>query len=120
MLCKPLLLHLEIGEGLMILLLYVNNMLIMVHDMMAINKLKEQLIETFEMKDLGVVRKILGIKIMHDKKSSILELNQQDYVKKVLTMFSMQGAKPMMTPLASQFKLSNSQLTKMDKELDEM
>ena len=45
------------------LLLYVNDMLIAAKDMSKIDRLKSQLSNEFEMKDLGANRKILSVKI---------------------------------------------------------
>ena len=45
------------------LLLYVDDILIIAKDMFEINKLKILLSGEFEMKDLGAVKKILGIEI---------------------------------------------------------
>ena len=59
------------------------------------------------MKDLGPAKQILGIRIT--RSSGVLRLSQEEYVKKVLSRFSMSDAKPMSTPLASHFKLSKEQ-----------
>jgi len=48
------------------LLLYVDDMLIASKDKSLISKLKSQLIREFEMKDLGVAKKILGMEIQRD------------------------------------------------------
>jgi hypothetical protein len=49
-----------------------------------------------------------------------LKLSQTEYVKKVLSRFSMDGAKLVSTPLESHFRLTNDQLPKMDQEKDYM
>ena len=54
------------------------------------------------MKDLGAAKKILGMKITRDRKSGLLFLSQQNYVKKVLQRFNMQDAKAVSTPIAPQ------------------
>lgn len=56
----------------MILLLYVNDMIVS-SNLNTIKKLKEQLVETFKMKDLG--GEILGMSIACDIKSGTLELS---------------------------------------------
>ena len=48
------------------LLLYVDDMLIASKDKCLISKLKSQLGREFEMKDLGVAKKILGMEIQRD------------------------------------------------------
>ena len=57
---------LAMGVGTMILLLYIDDMLIAGPEMEVIEKLKERLVKSFEMKDLGRVRKILGMMIERD------------------------------------------------------
>ncbi|RVW59169.1 Retrovirus-related Pol polyprotein from transposon TNT 1-94 [Vitis vinifera] len=71
-----------------------------------INNLKKQLSKQFAMKDLGVAKQILGMRIIRDKANGTLKLSQSEYVKKVLSMFNMNEAKPVSTPLRSHFKLS--------------
>jgi hypothetical protein len=88
------------------LLLYVDDMLIAAKDKSEIAKLKEQLNLEFEMKDLGVARKILSVEIIRDIKFGMLYLSQRGYIEKVLCRFNMQDAKPVSTPLAPHFKLS--------------
>ena len=88
------------------LLLYVNDMLIAGSSIEEINNLKKQLSKQFVMKDLGVAKQILGMRIIRDKSNVTLKLSQSKYVKKVLSRFNMNEAKLVSTPLASHFKLS--------------
>ncbi|KAG8481151.1 hypothetical protein CXB51_025916 [Gossypium anomalum] len=76
------------------LLLYVDDMLIAAKDKGEIRKVKAQLNEEFEMKDLGPAKKILGMEILRDRKTSKLYLSQKGYIEKVLCRFNMQSAKP--------------------------
>ncbi|KAG8481839.1 hypothetical protein CXB51_027157 [Gossypium anomalum] len=90
------------------LLLYVDDMLIAAKDKGEIRKVKAQLSEEFEMKDLGPAKKILGMEIPRDRKASKLYLSQKGYIEKVLCKFNMQSAKPVSTPLAAHFRLSSA------------
>ncbi|KAG8484978.1 hypothetical protein CXB51_021839 [Gossypium anomalum] len=90
----------------MYLLLYVDDMLIAAKDKGEIRKVKTQLSEEFEMKDLRLAKKILGMEILRYRKASKLYLCQKGYIEKVLCRFNMQNAKPVSTPLAAHFKLS--------------
>ncbi|KAG8480232.1 hypothetical protein CXB51_024818 [Gossypium anomalum] len=76
------------------ILLYVDDMLIAAKDKREIRKVKAQLSEEFEMKDLGPAKKILGIEILRDRKASKLYRSQKGYIEKVLCRFNMQSAKP--------------------------
>lgn len=84
--------------------------------MSQIVRLKKQLGEEFEIKDLGVAKKILGIEITRDRRVGKLMLSQQSYIEKVLKRFNMTGAKLVFVPFASQFKLSTdmSQFKEME------
>ena len=72
------------------------------------------------MKDLGVAKQILGMRIIRDKANGTLKLLQSEYVKKILSRFNMNEAKPVSTPLGSYFKLSKEQSLKTEKEKDHM
>ena len=58
-----------------ILLLYVDDMLVAGTNMQDINVLKKKLANSFLMKDLGVAKKILGMRITRDKKNHKLTLS---------------------------------------------
>jgi hypothetical protein len=74
--------------------------------MLKIKRLKSLLGDEFEMKDLGAVKKILGIEIHMDRKVGKLYLPQKKYIEKVLERFGMHNSKPMSTPLGAHFRLS--------------
>ena len=85
-----------------------------------INNLKKQLSKQFAMKDLGAAKQILGMRIIRDKANGTLKLSQSEYVKKVLSRFNMNKAKPVSTPLGSHFKLNKEQSPKTEEERDHM
>ncbi|KAE8735061.1 hypothetical protein F3Y22_tig00000477pilonHSYRG00233 [Hibiscus syriacus] len=101
-------------------LLYVDDMLIAAKNMDDVIGLKTLLSQEFDMKDLSVAKKILGMEICRDRDSRKLWLSQQGYVKKMLERFTMSSAKPVSTPLANHFKLSSEQCPKTDKEDEDM
>ena len=65
-----------------ILLLYVDDMLIVGHDKNGIQSLKREFIKSFEMKDLGPTKQILGVKIVRDRKNGKLWLSQQNILRR--------------------------------------
>ena len=73
-----------------ILLLYVDGMLVAGSNMQDINVLKIKLAKSFAMKDLGVAKKILGMRITRDRKNRKLTLSQGEYIEKVFHRFRMQ------------------------------
>ncbi|KAG8483260.1 hypothetical protein CXB51_022251 [Gossypium anomalum] len=102
------------------LLLYVDDMLIAAKDKGEIRKVKAQLSEEFEMKDLGPAKKILGMEILRDRKTSKLYLSQKGYIEKLLCRFNMRSAKPVSTPLAAHFRLSSTLSPQSDDEIEYM
>jgi hypothetical protein len=88
--------------------------------MVEINRLKAQLARTFDMKDLGATKQILGMEIHRDRKNGKLWLSQQKYVEKILMRFGMNNVKPVQIPLASHFKLSSGLCPSNDEEKDYM
>ncbi|TXG72666.1 hypothetical protein EZV62_001245 [Acer yangbiense] len=85
-----------------------------------INELKRLLGREFDMKAIGVAKKILGMEIKRDRKAGKLWLSQKRYIHKVLEKFSMLDAKAVSTPLASHFVLSAKQCISTDAEMEEM
>lgn len=103
------------------LLLYVDDMLIACKSKLEIDKLKTQLRNEFEMKDLGEAKKILGMEIDRDRVKGTVCLSQKQYLKKVLQRFGMdKNTKPVSTPLAHHFKLSALMSPRTDKEREYM
>ena len=103
-----------------ILLLYVDDMLVIGQDCNLINKLKLELSNAFDMKDLGPAKNILGMQIMRDRKCGKLWLSQEKYIERVLLRFHMENAKPVNTPLATHFKLSKKFCPTSTQEKEEM
>ena len=94
--------------GLIILVLYVDDMLIAAKDKSDVEKLKKMLRSEFKMKDLGPAKRILGMEIHRDFDGGKLWLTQGSYARKVIARFNMEGSKPVTTPLAAHFKLSTA------------
>ena len=107
-------------DDFVILLLYVDDILIVGRNVSRIDKLKKQLNKYFSMKDLGSVKKILGIRIERDRASKKLYMSQEQYIKKVFERFNISKAKVVSSPLASHFKLSNRHSPSIDKEKEDM
>jgi hypothetical protein len=95
-----------------ILLLYIDGMLVAGSNMHDIHLLKRKLADSFAMKDLGVAKKILGIRITRDMENCKLTLSQDEYIEKVLERFRMQNEKLVSTPLANHLKLTKEMCPK--------
>ena len=88
------------------LLLYVDDMLIASESVKAVKGLKKALLKEFEMKNLGLAKKILGMEICRDKNKGLLHLSQGGYIQKVLERSGMEKSKSVETPLPSHISLS--------------
>jgi hypothetical protein len=95
-------------------------MLIAAKSRKEITTLKRLLSSEFEMKDLGVAKKILGMKITRDRKAGLLFLSQHAYIEKVLQRFNMHDAQSISTPIAPHFKLSAEQCARSDEDIEYM
>ena len=62
-------------DDFIILLLYVDDMLIIGHDSSKNDRLKRELSKSFSIKDLGLAKQILGMKISCDRKNRKLWLS---------------------------------------------
>jgi len=71
-------------DDFIIMLLYVDDMFIVGKNVFRIVRLKKQLGESFPMKNMGVSKQILAIRIMRDRKEKKLWLSQEHYIKRVL------------------------------------
>jgi Reverse transcriptase (RNA-dependent DNA polymerase) len=101
------------------LLLYVDDILIAGHDTQMIDMLKKEMSKLFDMKDMGQARQILGMQIIHDRKTRRLWLSQEKYIERVLERFNMQEAKKVSCPLPNHPKLSKKLCPSTEKEKDE-
>jgi hypothetical protein len=98
-----------------ILALYVDDMIVASKIMVEINRLKAQLARTFDMKDLGATKQILGMEIHRDGKIGKLWLSKHKYVEKILMRFGMNNVKLVKIHLASHFKIQVYVLVMMKK-----
>lgn len=91
--------------SLIYLVLYVDDMLIATKNKSNVQRLKGLLSAEFEMKDLGVASKILGMEIYRDINRKKLFLSQKGYIQKILSRFGMSTAKAVDTPCAASIHL---------------
>jgi hypothetical protein len=83
-----------IGDHLIYLVLYMDDMLLIENDKEIIQDVKTHWFSKFDMKDLGVANFILGMEIKIDQENIKLWLNQRKYVDTILKRFNMHECKP--------------------------
>jgi hypothetical protein len=86
-----------------LLLLYVDDMLIAKTDASTqASAVKDQLKDKFKMKDLGRVRRFLGIEVDED-----YNICQKDYITQILRRFRLEKARPALNPMDPDVRLDN-------------
>ncbi|GKC90446.1 retrotransposon protein, putative, ty1-copia subclass [Tanacetum coccineum] len=96
----------EFAPGMYIyLLLYVDDILIACKSKSEIEYTKGLLRKEFDMKELGPVRKILGMEIIRDRGSRTLKVSQSGYVHKILNNYIIDNGKSVFVPLGAHFKV---------------
>ena len=79
--------------GIVFMVIYVDDILIMGDNIPMLQSVKDWLSKTFMMKDLGEACYILGLKIHRDRSKRLLGLSQSTYIDKVLKRFYMEESK---------------------------
>ena len=87
------------------ILVYVDDLLITGSNTKMINEAKENLHKQFKMKDLGELRFFLGIEVLRSAEGVIL--NQRKYVLELISEAGLTGAKPSITPIESNLRLTS-------------
>jgi len=87
------------GNTLVIIPLYVDDLLMGYSDEDEMGKIKAHLERCFEMKDLGPVSWVLGMRVTYDFGIGRLSVDQSQYVTTVLTKLGMLDSNATSTPL---------------------
>ena len=96
----------KIHKGLILLLLYVDDMIITGDDSAGIMQLKKSLHQTFEMKDLDPLRYFLGLEVSNH--ASGLILSQIKYATDLIIKSGMTDNKIVVTPFEPNVKLKST------------
>src|SRR5436190_7971358 len=74
------------------LILFVNDMIIFEDDKILIEEIKIKLFSHFKMKDLGIMKRFLGLEIERNSYEDVI-ISQRCYIEHVLERFEMQNCK---------------------------
>jgi hypothetical protein len=102
------------GNQTCFVVVYVYDLLLAATSKEFSQKIKGMLSSSFEMRDLGTAKYLLGIEIVRDRKKRTIALNQCQYIDKVLDRYGMTNCKPVFTPMAT-----GTDLSAFDPESDE-
>ena len=104
------------GKDVIIVVVYVDDLTIASSDMVLMRKLKKQLNDRFEMKDLGEISFLLGMEIKRDRKRRLMTISQSKYIKDVLRQFNMLDCDAVSLPYVASLDLKKATIPQ-DKEL---
>ena len=93
--------HQHGGEGIQIIILYVDDITLLGTSLDGIERTKKQLSERYEMTDMGEIKSYLGMRIMRDRENHCIEVDQSGYIIDIIKRFNMSDANPHNTPLPS-------------------
>jgi hypothetical protein len=90
------------------LAVHVNDFSLLTKGRDAMNKLKRELSSSFEMTNLGPVKKILGYEVIQDCNQRMLMMRQSGYIRKFLDRFCMADSNLVTVPIESNAHLVRS------------
>ena len=88
------------------------------HSLQEIQKVKERISETFEVKDMGEAAYTLGMQITRDKQAGVIELKQESFINAILQKFGMTDCNPVLTPMDANQKLHKGEVVITSGERD--
>jgi hypothetical protein len=97
---------LQTNEDTLIVVVYIDDLLIIGNNNNLILRLKKQLVESFDMTDLGTLHYFLGLQVLPLCYGFFI--SQSKYVMDLLTHFKMVDSKPCATPFQSGVKLTKT------------
>lgn len=95
------------GEGMTIVLVYVDDLLIAGSNLQLITDTKTALQQVFKMKDLGELRFFLGIEFARSEAGMVM--HQRKYALELISEVGLAGARPAGTPIDMNVKLTSRQ-----------
>ncbi|KAL7725874.1 hypothetical protein ACLKA6_016425 [Drosophila palustris] len=107
------------GNGIIIVSLYVDDLIVATNDAQMLKNLKSELSSNFEMKDLGKLSYCLGIEFNQNKEKKSFSMSQPKYIKDLLKQFNMGDCKTTSTPINTSEKLSTDMCPKNEAEKEE-
>ncbi|GAB1867410.1 Reverse transcriptase Ty1/copia-type domain-containing protein [Camponotus japonicus] len=99
----PCIYHMNQGEDLLLVAIYVDDLLVVSWNDTLIAGLAKYLSKKFEVRDLGRAKYCLGIEFSHEE--SGIKMNQKGYINDILKRFGMVDSRPVSTPIDLGLKL---------------
>ena len=108
----------KVGKEILVIVLYVDDLLITGSNMQFINHFKKAIGDRFKMKDLGELRWMLGMEIVHNKMEPSVTINQTAYLEQILERFHISAAThaPATVPMVKLLHPRTDQVNQFDYE----
>ena len=99
----------KIDDDVLIVSLYVDDLLVTGSNLQQIERFKQDMMQAFEMSDLGLMSFFLGMEIKQSR--GVIFIGQEKYTKEILKKFQMENCKPTATPMNQKDKFSKEDET---------
>ena len=97
--------------------LFVDDLVIATKSIEEMSNIKKELGSRYNMKDLGELQEILGMKVTRNLDKGTITLSQEKYALDILEKFNMSKARPASTPMAPGVALSKQQAPSNEEEV---
>jgi len=91
-------------KGDIIVALFVDDICLFYKNENEFHSIKELLMSQYEMRDLGPLKKFLGLNIVHTAES--LTIDNESYINYLLKLFRIEDANPVATPMENKIKFN--------------
>jgi len=92
-------------DGMILITVWVDDLLIFATSIKYMQIAKRDILESFEVTDLGELNKMVGIEITWDHEHRKITITQTSYIEVILAKYGLQDACPVHTPLDANIKL---------------
>ena len=104
-------------NSIVVVVIYVDDISIFASSLLLIIEFKAQIASVYKFSDIGEITQFLGLRILRDRKTRTISIDQQHYIEKIIERFDFERAHPKHTPMTSSSKLVASPRTAPDPTL---
>ena len=102
------------ADSIVIVVVYVDDISIFASSPSLIAEFKAQIVTAYKFSDVGEITQFLGLRILRDRKTRTISIDQQHYIEKIIERFDLENAHPKRTPMTLSMKLTASARTAAD------
>ncbi|XP_023031842.2 dynein regulatory complex subunit 3 [Drosophila willistoni] len=112
--------HYVTGSTMVYVAVYVDDILIFSNNKQMVAIIKGELSQKFNMKDMGEVSSILGMRVRHNKTEGTIKIDQSNYIAGILKRFGMDDCKAVSTPVDVAQSLSADMGHQSEADIEDM